>query len=62
MSSSSGRFHAEVDDFVTAQSALKLMLDRIFDKLDVNKQGYLEETPDPAQVRHGMAGCYCSLT
>merc|ERR1719160_1274837 len=45
-----GRLHAEVDDFVTAQSALKLMLHRIFDKLDVNKQGYLEETPDPAQA------------
>merc|ERR1719191_714178 len=26
------------------------MLDRIFDKLDVNKQGYLEQTPDPAQA------------
>merc|ERR1719160_2223245 len=45
-----GRLHAEVNEFVTTGSALKLMLDRIFDKLDVNKQGYLEETPDPAQA------------
>merc|ERR1719335_857118 len=34
----SGRLNAETDDFVTTGSALKLMLDRIFDKLDVNHQ------------------------
>ena len=30
-------------------SALKLMLHRIFDKLDYKQQGYLDATPDPAQ-------------
>merc|ERR1719171_2898835 len=47
---SSGRLNAETDDFVTTGSALKLMLDRIFDKLDVKGQGYLDETPDAAQA------------
>merc|ERR1719478_941480 len=46
----SGRLNAETDDFVTTGSALKLMLDRIFDKLDVKGQGYLDETPDAAQA------------
>merc|ERR1719478_2138001 len=45
----SGRLNAETDEFVTTGSALKLMLDRIFDKLDVHKQGYLDETPDATQ-------------
>jgi hypothetical protein len=40
--------NAEADDFVTTGSALKLMLDRIFDKLDVQGQGFLDETPDPS--------------
>jgi hypothetical protein len=45
----SGRLDADTAEFVTTGSALKLMLDRIFDKLDVHGQGYLDETPDASQ-------------
>merc|ERR1719331_536964 len=47
---SHGRLNVETDDFVTTGSALKLMLDRIFDKLDIHRQGFLDETPDAGQA------------